>query len=126
MKEFEKAKDDFQRVIQLYPSNKAAKSQVSLRVVVKFREWRRWLVSISKEPFVNPSQVTMCQKRIKEQHEKDKRIYANMFQKFAERDSKVWQVQAVLIVVLNKRQVQVSLKTEGIEGKWWRHIFLNS
>lgn len=59
MKEFERAKDDFQRVIQLYPSNKAAKSQVA-----------------------------MCQKRIKEQHEKDKRIYANMFQKFAERDSK--------------------------------------
>ncbi|CAL1592300.1 unnamed protein product [Knipowitschia caucasica] len=59
MKEFDKAKDDFQKVIQLYPSNKAAKSQVAL-----------------------------CQKSMKEQHEKDKRIYANMFQKFAERDSK--------------------------------------
>ncbi|CAN9499258.1 unnamed protein product [Ophioblennius macclurei] len=59
MKEFDRAKDDFQRVVQLYPSNKAAKSQ-----------------------------VVLCQKRIKEQHEKDKRIYANMFQKFAERDSK--------------------------------------
>uniref|UniRef100_A0A3Q2NUQ9 peptidylprolyl isomerase n=1 Tax=Fundulus heteroclitus TaxID=8078 RepID=A0A3Q2NUQ9_FUNHE len=57
--EFERARDDFQRVVQLYPSNKAAKSQ-----------------------------VVLCQKRIKEQHEKDKRIYANMFQKFAERDSK--------------------------------------
>lgn len=59
MKEFDKARDDFQRVLQLYPANKAAKSQ-----------------------------VVLCQKRIKEQHEKDKRIYANMFQKFAERDSK--------------------------------------
>ncbi|GLD58654.1 peptidyl-prolyl cis-trans isomerase FKBP4-like protein [Lates japonicus] len=59
MKEFDRARDDFQRVVQLYPANKAAKSQVGL-----------------------------CQKRIKEQHEKDKRIYANMFQKFAERDSK--------------------------------------
>ncbi|XP_017261748.1 peptidyl-prolyl cis-trans isomerase FKBP4 [Kryptolebias marmoratus] len=59
MKEFDSARDDFQRVVQLYPANKAAKSQVLL-----------------------------CQKRIKEQHEKDKRIYANMFQKFAERDSK--------------------------------------
>ncbi|XP_072292040.1 peptidyl-prolyl cis-trans isomerase FKBP4 [Eucyclogobius newberryi] len=58
-KEFERAKDDFQKVIQLYPSNKAAKSQVAL-----------------------------CQKRMKEQHDKDRRIYANMFQKFAERDSK--------------------------------------
>uniref|UniRef100_A0A665VJ51 peptidylprolyl isomerase n=1 Tax=Echeneis naucrates TaxID=173247 RepID=A0A665VJ51_ECHNA len=59
MKEYDKARDDFQRVVQLYPANKAAKSQVGL-----------------------------CQKRIKEEHEKDKRIYANMFQKFAERDSK--------------------------------------
>lgn len=59
MKEFDKARDDFQRVVQLYPANKAAKSQ-----------------------------VVLCQKRIKEQHEKDKRIYANMFEKFAERDSK--------------------------------------
>lgn len=59
MNEFDKARDDFQQVIQLYPANKAAKTQ-----------------------------VVLCQKRIKEQHEKDKRIYANMFQKFAERDSK--------------------------------------
>uniref|UniRef100_A0A8C5E340 peptidylprolyl isomerase n=1 Tax=Gouania willdenowi TaxID=441366 RepID=A0A8C5E340_GOUWI len=59
MKEFDKARDDFQQVVQLYPANKAAKSQ-----------------------------VVLCQKRIKEQHEKDKRLYANMFQKFAEKDSK--------------------------------------
>ncbi|XP_061577921.1 peptidyl-prolyl cis-trans isomerase FKBP4 [Cololabis saira] len=59
MKEFDRARDDFQRVVQLYPANKVAKTQVAV-----------------------------CQKRIKEQHEKDKRIYANMFQKFAERDSK--------------------------------------
>ncbi|XP_049430528.1 peptidyl-prolyl cis-trans isomerase FKBP4 isoform X1 [Epinephelus fuscoguttatus] len=59
MKEFERARDDFQHVVQLYPANKAAKSQ-----------------------------VVLCQKRIKEQHEKDKRTYANMFQIFAERDSK--------------------------------------
>lgn len=28
MNEFDKARDDFQRVVQLYPANKAAKSQV--------------------------------------------------------------------------------------------------
>lgn len=59
MKEFDRARGDFQRVTQLYPGNKAAKSQVGL-----------------------------CQKQIKDQHEKDKRLYANMFQKFAERDAK--------------------------------------
>ncbi|KAM6960907.1 peptidyl-prolyl cis-trans isomerase FKBP4 [Aplochiton taeniatus] len=59
MKEFDRARGDFQQVIQLYPANKAAKSQVAL-----------------------------CQKQIKVQHEKDKLLYANMFQRFAERDAK--------------------------------------
>ncbi|KPP60933.1 peptidyl-prolyl cis-trans isomerase FKBP4-like [Scleropages formosus] len=59
MKEFERARDDFQKVTQLYPNNKAARAQVAV-----------------------------CQRHIKEQHEKDKRLYANMFQKFAERDAK--------------------------------------
>ncbi|KAJ8411227.1 hypothetical protein AAFF_G00172330 [Aldrovandia affinis] len=59
MKEFERARMDFQKVVQLYPANKAAKAQ-----------------------------VVLCQRQIKEQHEKDKRLYANMFQKFAERDAK--------------------------------------
>lgn len=45
-----------------------------------------WLSHFS---YIISCQVVLCQKRIKEQHEKDKRIYANMFQKFAERDSKV-------------------------------------
>ncbi|XP_018611467.2 peptidyl-prolyl cis-trans isomerase FKBP4 [Scleropages formosus] len=59
MKEFERARDDFQKVTQLYPNNKAARAQVAV-----------------------------CQRHIKEQHEKDKRLYANMFQKFVERDAK--------------------------------------
>ncbi|CAL8263565.1 unnamed protein product [Merluccius merluccius] len=59
MKEFDGAREDFQQVIQLYPANKAAKAQLGL-----------------------------CQKHIRDQREKDKRLYANMFQKFAERDAK--------------------------------------
>ncbi|XP_051953709.1 peptidyl-prolyl cis-trans isomerase FKBP4 [Xyrauchen texanus] len=59
MKEFDRARADFQQVTQLYPANKAAKSQ-----------------------------IVVCQKHLKEQHEKDKRLYANMFQKFADRDAK--------------------------------------
>ncbi|KAJ3596944.1 hypothetical protein NHX12_003344 [Muraenolepis orangiensis] len=59
MKEFDRAREGFQQVIQLYPANKAAKAQLGL-----------------------------CQKHIRDQHEKDKRLYANMFQKFAERDAK--------------------------------------
>lgn len=73
MKEFDRARADFQRVTQLYPANKAAKSQIML-----------------------------CQKHIKEQHEKDKRLYANMFQKFAERDAKVSVYGYQLLVTAQK------------------------
>ncbi|XP_032898658.1 peptidyl-prolyl cis-trans isomerase FKBP5 [Amblyraja radiata] len=57
--EFDLAKADFQRVLQVNPENKAAKTQ-----------------------------LIVCQKRMKEHHEKNKKIYANMFQKFADRDLK--------------------------------------
>ncbi|XP_059828752.1 peptidyl-prolyl cis-trans isomerase FKBP5-like isoform X3 [Hypanus sabinus] len=57
--EFDLAKADFQEVLQVNPDNKAARAQ-----------------------------LLMCQRRIKEHHEKNKKIYANMFQKFADRDLK--------------------------------------
>ncbi|KAF7253709.1 Peptidyl-prolyl cis-trans isomerase FKBP5, partial [Varanus komodoensis] len=59
MNEFELAKSDFQRVLEVNPQNKAAKSQ-----------------------------ITVCQKKTKEHNERDRKIYANMFKKFAERDAK--------------------------------------
>lgn len=60
MNEFELAKCDFQKVLEVNPQNKAARSQISV-----------------------------CQKKTKEHNERDRRIYANMFTKFAERDAKV-------------------------------------
>lgn len=60
MNEFELARCDFQRVLEVNPQNKAAKSQ-----------------------------ITMCQKKTKEHNDRDRKIYANMFKKFAERDAKV-------------------------------------
>ncbi|XP_077384949.1 peptidyl-prolyl cis-trans isomerase FKBP5 [Festucalex cinctus] len=57
--EFSLALVDFQRVLQVNPANRAARSQIS-----------------------------NCQSKMKEYHELDKRTYANMFQKFAERDTK--------------------------------------
>ncbi|XP_044025932.1 peptidyl-prolyl cis-trans isomerase FKBP5 [Siniperca chuatsi] len=56
--EFSLAMADFQQVLQVNPSNRAARAQIST-----------------------------CQRKIKEHHEQDKRTYANMFQKFAERDA---------------------------------------
>ncbi|XP_042364025.1 peptidyl-prolyl cis-trans isomerase FKBP5 [Plectropomus leopardus] len=58
--EFSLALEDFQQVLQVNPSNRAARAQISI-----------------------------CQSKIKEHHERDKKTYANMFQKFAERDAKV-------------------------------------
>ncbi|XP_038675473.1 peptidyl-prolyl cis-trans isomerase FKBP5-like [Scyliorhinus canicula] len=56
--EFDLAKADFQKVLQVNPENKAAKTQ-----------------------------IVLCQNKRKEHHERNKKIYANMFQKFADRDS---------------------------------------
>lgn len=57
--EFSLAMADFQRVLQVSPQNRAARSQISI-----------------------------CQSKIREHDEQDKKTYANMFQKFAERDAK--------------------------------------
>lgn len=61
--EFSLAMTDFQQVLQINASNRAARTQMAI-----------------------------CQNKIKEHHEQDKRIYANMFQKFAEQDAKVRQL----------------------------------
>ncbi|KAL2090962.1 hypothetical protein ACEWY4_013225 [Coilia grayii] len=58
--EFSLALKDFRHVLQVNPSNRAAHSQ-----------------------------ITLCQRKMREHHEQDKKIYANMFQRFAEHDAKV-------------------------------------
>lgn len=60
MNEYDSAKEDFHKVLNLYPSNKAAKAQLAV-----------------------------CQQKIRQHHERDKKTYANMFQRFAERDAKL-------------------------------------
>ncbi|KAF7248264.1 Peptidyl-prolyl cis-trans isomerase FKBP4 [Varanus komodoensis] len=58
--DFELARADFQKVLQLYPSNKAAKTQ-----------------------------LIICQQKIREQHEREKKMYANMFQRLADKETKL-------------------------------------
>ncbi|XP_066519466.1 peptidyl-prolyl cis-trans isomerase FKBP5 [Hoplias malabaricus] len=58
--EFSLALVDFRQVLHVNPSNRAARSQIAV-----------------------------CQRKIREHHERDKKIYANMFQRFAEHDAKV-------------------------------------
>lgn len=57
--DFDLARADFQKVLQLYPSNKAAKAQ-----------------------------LVICQQRIRKQLAREKRLYANMFERLAEEESK--------------------------------------
>ncbi|XP_043356209.1 peptidyl-prolyl cis-trans isomerase FKBP5 isoform X5 [Dermochelys coriacea] len=86
MNEFELAKCDFQKVLEVNPQNKAAKSQ-----------------------------ITVCQKKMKEHNERDRRIYANMFKKFAERDAKA--SKAVGENEAEKATCEKGLKTPVAEGK---------
>lgn len=58
--DFELARADFQKVLQLYPSNKAAKAQ-----------------------------LLISQQKIRQQHEREKKMYANMFQRLADKETKV-------------------------------------
>nr|XP_015197959.1 PREDICTED: peptidyl-prolyl cis-trans isomerase FKBP5-like isoform X1 [Lepisosteus oculatus] len=58
--EFSLAMSDFHRVLEVNPANRAARGQIAV-----------------------------CQSKIREHHERDKKTYANMFQKFAEHDAKV-------------------------------------
>lgn len=61
--EFSMALMDFKQVLQVNSFNRAARSQIAI-----------------------------CQRKIREHHERDKKIYANMFQRFAEHDAKVCQL----------------------------------
>uniref|UniRef100_H0UYL6 peptidylprolyl isomerase n=1 Tax=Cavia porcellus TaxID=10141 RepID=H0UYL6_CAVPO len=57
--DFDLARADFQKVLQLYPSNKAAKTQLAI-----------------------------CQQRIRKQLAREKKLYANMFERLAEEENK--------------------------------------
>ncbi|KAM9672360.1 peptidyl-prolyl cis-trans isomerase FKBP4 isoform 1-T1 [Trichechus inunguis] len=76
--DFELARADFQKVLQLYPSNKAAKAQLAI-----------------------------CQQRIRKQLAREKKLYANMFERLAEEDSK-----AKAEVAAGDRSSDVEMKDE--------------
>lgn len=58
--DFDLARADFQKVLQLYPSNKAARAQLAI-----------------------------CYQRIRKQLAREKKLYANMFERLAEEECKV-------------------------------------
>ncbi|KAM6147008.1 peptidyl-prolyl cis-trans isomerase FKBP4 isoform 2-T2 [Phoenicopterus ruber ruber] len=82
--DFELARGDFQKVIQLYPSNKAAKVQ-----------------------------LVTCQQKIREQHEKEKKMYANMFQRLADKDLK----SAATLQTSHTEDAEMKDEQNGVEDK---------
>uniref|UniRef100_G3TU08 peptidylprolyl isomerase n=1 Tax=Loxodonta africana TaxID=9785 RepID=G3TU08_LOXAF len=76
--DFELARADFQKVLQLYPSNKAAKAQLAI-----------------------------CQQRIRKQLAREKKLYANMFERLAEEDRK-----AKAEVAAGDRNSDIEMKDE--------------
>lgn len=84
--DYDQAKKDFEQVVQLDPQNKAAKNQ-----------------------------VTRCMQKIKEFKDKEKKIYAGMFQKFAEADSKKKVPEENKEESEEKKADDQSEKEEGVE-----------
>ncbi|XP_060135002.1 peptidyl-prolyl cis-trans isomerase FKBP4 [Zootoca vivipara] len=87
--DYELARGDFQKVLQLYPSNKAAKAQ-----------------------------LIICQQKIREQHEREKKLYANMFQRLAGKEAKV-EADAVCreeTEMKDDKQNGVEEKADGVEA----------
>uniref|UniRef100_A0A8C6JWK8 peptidylprolyl isomerase n=2 Tax=Melopsittacus undulatus TaxID=13146 RepID=A0A8C6JWK8_MELUD len=82
--DFDLARGDFQKVIQLYPSNKAAKVQ-----------------------------LVTCQQKIREQHEKEKKMYANMFQRLADKDLK----SAASLQISHTEDAEMKDEQNGVEDK---------
>ncbi|XP_048463708.1 peptidyl-prolyl cis-trans isomerase FKBP4-like isoform X1 [Rhincodon typus] len=92
MNDYELAKENFQKLVQLYP-NKAAKVQIGI-----------------------------CQKKIREQLDLEKKIYAKMFPKFAHTDSKQKEVlktqsEKEAAVVITEEEANKENLDEGGKGE---------
>lgn len=94
LKEFSQAVDNCNKVIEMDEKNEKAlyrrgearllRNEFSLaladfRQVLHVNSWNR----------AARAQISICQRKIREHNERDKHIYANMFQRFAEHDAKV-------------------------------------
>lgn len=91
MNEFTLAEGDFERVLEVNPQNKAARLQISV-----------------------------CRKKAKEHNERDRKTYANMFSKFAERDAKEEASKAMgkktLEGVADQKETGSPVEEEGCSG----------
>uniref|UniRef100_A0A1A8NEF4 peptidylprolyl isomerase n=2 Tax=Nothobranchius TaxID=28779 RepID=A0A1A8NEF4_9TELE len=93
LKEFSQVVDNCNKVIEQDASNEKALYRRGEARLLR-NEYNLALVDFQRVLEVNPSnraargQISKCQNKMKEHQAQEKMIYANMFQKFAERDSK--------------------------------------
>ncbi|KAG1942742.1 peptidyl-prolyl cis-trans isomerase FKBP5 [Pimephales promelas] len=94
LREYSQTVDNCNKVMELDPENEKALYRRGEARLLR-NEFSLALVDFRKVLQVNSfnraarSQIAICQRKIREHHERDKKIYANMFQRFAEHDAKV-------------------------------------
>ncbi|XP_017334934.1 peptidyl-prolyl cis-trans isomerase FKBP5 isoform X2 [Ictalurus punctatus] len=94
LREYSQAVDNCNKVVELDSANEKALYRRGEARLLR-NEFSLALVDFRQVLQVNPTnraarcQIAVCQRKIREHHERDKKIYANMFQRFAEHDAKV-------------------------------------
>ncbi|XP_054877989.1 peptidyl-prolyl cis-trans isomerase FKBP5 [Poeciliopsis prolifica] len=100
LKEFSQAVDNCNKVIEYDESNEKALYRRGEARLLR-NEYSLAMADFQKVLEVNPlnraarAQISSCQIKMKEHQEQEKKIYANMFQKFAERDSKAGRMKRI-------------------------------
>uniref|UniRef100_A0A8C1QI16 peptidylprolyl isomerase n=1 Tax=Cyprinus carpio TaxID=7962 RepID=A0A8C1QI16_CYPCA len=94
LREYSQTVENCNKVMELDPENEKALYRRGEARLLR-NEFSMALIDFKQVLQVNSlnraarSQIAVCQRKIREHHERDKKIYANMFQRFAEHDAKV-------------------------------------
>uniref|UniRef100_A0A8C1YNN2 peptidylprolyl isomerase n=1 Tax=Cyprinus carpio TaxID=7962 RepID=A0A8C1YNN2_CYPCA len=97
LREYSQTVENCNKVIDLDPENEKALYRRGEARLLR-NEFSMALVDFKQVLQVNSfnhaarSQIAVCRRKIREHNERDKKIYANMFQRFAEHDAKVYQL----------------------------------
>ncbi|XP_043097403.1 peptidyl-prolyl cis-trans isomerase FKBP5 isoform X2 [Puntigrus tetrazona] len=94
LREYSQTVENCNKVMELDPENEKALYRRGEARLLR-NEFSMALIDFKQVLQVNTfnraarSQIAVCQRKIREHHERDKKIYANMFQRFAEHDAKM-------------------------------------
>ena len=107
LNDWDNAKADFEKTVQLDQDNKAAKNKV--RVSVFFRIWDGMGWDGMDFTYVY-CQVLLCEQKIKTHRQKEKKTFANMFDKFAAIDQKRSVIHHIFHLWINQLDLRWNLK----------------